>query len=114
MSDLKPCPFCGAAAEIIYIEDGENAGGSCVSCTACMASSNVEFEFKENFVDNWNSRAATAREAELRAALADAREVVIILADLSDYHPEEVALKTRATLARIDAAITSTEGPSDE
>jgi Lar family restriction alleviation protein len=55
---LKACPFCGGAAEIVEIEDGENAGGSCVSCTRCQASSNVEFGFKENFVSNWNARIA--------------------------------------------------------
>jgi hypothetical protein len=51
-----PCPFCGGEAEIINIERGENAGGSCVSCARCLASSNVEFGFKENFVANWNRR----------------------------------------------------------
>ena len=54
--DLKPCPFCGGAAEIVNIDDGENAGGSCVCCTRCMASGNVEFGRKENFVSNWNRR----------------------------------------------------------
>lgn len=53
---LLPCPFCGGRAERVDIEDGENAGGSCISCTQCQASSNVEFEFKENFVNNWNRR----------------------------------------------------------
>lgn len=57
MEALKPCPFCGAPAEVIHLEGGENEGGSCVSCTSCFASSNVEFEFKENLVDNWNRRA---------------------------------------------------------
>lgn len=56
--ELLPCPFCGGKAEVVEIDDGENAGGSCVSCTRCQASSNVEFEFKENFVSNWNRRAA--------------------------------------------------------
>ena len=55
--ELLPCPFCGGAAEIINIEDGGNAGGSFVHCTQCEACSNVEFEFKENFVSNWNRRA---------------------------------------------------------
>jgi Lar family restriction alleviation protein len=54
--DLKPCPFCGAKAEIVNIDEGENVGGSCVCCTRCFASSNVEFGFKENFVSNWNNR----------------------------------------------------------
>lgn len=65
---LKPCPFCGGKAEIIHIDEGENAGGSCVCCTQCLASSNVEFEFKENFVSNWNHR-SDAKVAELVSAL---------------------------------------------
>lgn len=56
---LKPCPFCGGEAEIIHLDDGDNAGGSCVCCTRCQASGNVEFGRKENFVDNWNRRATT-------------------------------------------------------
>ncbi|EHK77735.1 hypothetical protein SM0020_12445 [Sinorhizobium meliloti CCNWSX0020] len=60
--ELKPCPFCGGAAERIDIIDGENAGGSCICCTVCQASGNVEFGRKENFVSNWNSRASLLRE----------------------------------------------------
>lgn len=56
MEDLKACPFCGGKAERIDIEDGDNAGGSCVACSRCNASGNVEFEFKENFISNWNRR----------------------------------------------------------
>ena len=55
---LLPCPFCGGEAEVVEIEEGENKGGSCVCCTRCQASSNVEFGFKENFRSNWNRRAA--------------------------------------------------------
>lgn len=58
---LLPCPFCGGRAERVDIEDSENAGGSCISCTKCQASSNVEFEFKENFVSNWNRRTTRRR-----------------------------------------------------
>lgn len=60
MNDLLPCPFCGGDAEIVHIEDGENAGGRCVCCTRCMASGNVDFGRKENFVANWNRRALPA------------------------------------------------------
>ena len=59
--ELLDCPFCGGAAEIVNIESGENVGGSCVCCTVCQASSNVEFGFKENFVSNWNRRAELGR-----------------------------------------------------
>ena len=58
VGELLPCPFCGGPAEIVEIDGGENAGGSCVACTRCFASSNIEFERKENFVSNWNRRAA--------------------------------------------------------
>ncbi len=54
--DLKPCPFCGGEAERVDIEDGENAGGSVICCTACQASGNLEFGRKENFMANWNRR----------------------------------------------------------
>ena len=71
---LAPCPFCGAPAEIVHIDGGELAGGSCVTCTKCLACSNVEFEFKENFVSNWNRRAT---EADLRAEVERLRSALI-------------------------------------
>ncbi|WP_174807237.1 Lar family restriction alleviation protein [Neoasaia chiangmaiensis] len=60
---LLPCPFCGGEAERVDIAEGENAGGSCICCTRCLASGNVEFGFKENFVSNWNARARSEAEA---------------------------------------------------
>ena len=69
---LLPCPFCGGDAEIVHIEEGENAGGSCVCCKRCNASSNVEFEFKENFISNWNRRSSSAAERAVVEALMDA------------------------------------------
>ncbi len=61
---LLPCPFCGGKADRIDIEDGENAGGSCIFCTACQASGNIEFGRKENFVNNWNRRSALSSPVE--------------------------------------------------
>jgi len=59
MSELKPCPFCGGEAKRTDIEEeGENFGGSYISCKRCLASSNLEFGRKENFVRNWNRRAS--------------------------------------------------------
>jgi len=69
--DLLPCPFCGGEAERIDIEDGDNAGGSCIHCTRCDACSNVEFEFKEHFISNWNRRALPNAVEVLTRAVRD-------------------------------------------
>ena len=60
MPELKPCPFCGGEAERIDFGpgDAENAGGSCIACKRCQSSGPVEFGYKENFISNWNRRAA--------------------------------------------------------
>lgn len=73
---LKPCPFCGGEAEIIDVESGENAGGSCVSCQRCMACSKLEFGAKETFVDAWNTRADLS-VAMVAAAYEDAARYYI-------------------------------------
>lgn len=67
--ELKPCPFCGGDAEIIELDDGDNAGGSCVACTQCRASGNVEFGRKENYVSNWNRRATPPSDLRLDRAV---------------------------------------------
>lgn len=67
---LKSCPFCGGPAEIIHVDEGENAGGSCVSCTRCLASSNIDFGRKENFISNWNRRPPDPEVERLREALS--------------------------------------------
>lgn len=79
--DLKPCPFCGGDAEIVHIDDGENEGGSCVSCSRCLASSNVEFEFKENFVSNWNRRTEVDIITSLRTELERKDAALLVLSD---------------------------------
>lgn len=73
VGDLRDCPFCGGDAERIDIAEGENAGGSCIACTRCLASGNVEFGRKENFVSNWNRRADTQAADEI-ARLREALE----------------------------------------
>lgn len=71
---LRACPFCGGSAIRIDIADGENAGGSCVGCTNCLASSNVEFNRKENFISNWNRRPSPVAGGDLREAAAKVAE----------------------------------------
>ena len=65
LPELLPCPFCGGDPERIDFGpgDAENEGGSCIACKRCQSSGPVEFGYKENFISNWNRRAALTREA---------------------------------------------------
>lgn len=76
-TDLLPCPFCGGDAERQDFEtvgtelgNDPNAGGSCICCKTCGASSPVHFDRKENLYSSWNGRAAlaVARKALIREA----------------------------------------------
>lgn len=61
--DLLPCPFCGGKAEFTELEEDDygNEGGGVVECSSCGASSHVEFNFKENLISAWNTRADLAQ-----------------------------------------------------
>ena len=62
---LKPCPFCGAEAEIITLE-GEtyepSIGAQCVQCTssACGAASGLIYPLMDDvthlLIERWNKR----------------------------------------------------------
>ncbi len=71
---LKNCPFCGGEAERIDIdpmqEEFDNAGGSCIQCKACGASSSVHFGRKENLDASWNTRHPSFNDAIEAAAKA--------------------------------------------
>ena len=114
--NLKPCPFCGGEADRVDIEDGENAGGSFVHCTVCDASGNIEFEFKENFISNWNRRV----EAALSAAEPQPAPSVAVKAlqavrdelrvDTSSGSPGSISYEVGALhriVAAVDAALSA-------
>lgn len=97
MSKLKPCPFCGGKAKIIECKENINIGGSVIECSKCMASSHVEFGFKENLKSSWNTR---ANEAEIRnKALEEAAKAMkpILRSMISriDAYEQINALKTK-------------------
>lgn len=64
-SDLLACPFCGGQAVRIDVpdDDEENAGGSCIQCEQCAASSALYFDRKENMTSDWNRRTYLRRQA---------------------------------------------------
>ena len=62
---LKPCPFCGADAEIITLEgetDEPSIGAQCVQCTSssCGAASGLIYPLMDDVTDllleRWNKR----------------------------------------------------------
>lgn len=101
MSDeLKPCPFCGGLAEIVEIDEGENAGGSCVCCSTCLASSNVEFGFKENFISNWNRRVQTLAPDAVARLIEAANQARLALAGY---------VSAQSAIDKLDAALAAIE-----
>lgn len=65
--ELMPCPFCGGKAEVHHIteeDEPNNAGGVCVCCKQCAASSRVHFSVKEDgephAISAWNRRSNPA------------------------------------------------------
>lgn len=59
MSELKPCPFCGSEAELVYY--GLNGNFKVIQCSVCgartrMFNSDI-IKRGENVVEAWNKRA---------------------------------------------------------
>jgi Lar family restriction alleviation protein len=74
---LKPCPFCGAAAEIVSAPMGIiRSMGYAVRCTGCGVQTETDFN-QGKPVTQWESRAAIRQFAEVLqvrlAELADKR-----------------------------------------
>lgn len=103
MTDLLPCPFCGAAAERVDVPadiEDENAGGSCIQCTGCVASSALFFDRKEHIVSSWNRRVYFKRDSLARSLAALDN---VILQDIrSTVGPEADANNWRYYLGRAD------------
>jgi len=106
---MKPCPFCGGEAERIDIptddEMDENAGGSCIQCNRCAASTALHFDRKENLISSWNDRVVDRSGNEFvkrlrdRALLAREEDTATALGDA--LHFEEAAERLNALTARV-------------
>lgn len=111
---LKPCPFCGGKAEVIHIGNGPNEGGSCVSCSNCLASSNLEFGFKENFRNNWNRRADLAHPSQAgdeRVARLESIVRRFIALPSGAWHPERCAADEAELMGDARAALAAMDTP---
>jgi len=97
---LLPCPFCGGEAGRLdfvtvgtELGDDPNAGGSCISCNGCGASSPVHFDRKENLYSSWNERntrapVEAAKPKAGREELASNREHLTVTGKFqSDKYP---------------------------
>lgn len=60
--ELLPCPFCGGGAHFYTVQEGDDAGGRCVVCPQCNASSMLCFPLMDSvdqkLIEHWNRRAS--------------------------------------------------------
>ena len=63
MSDLKPCPFCGGEAEVIFDGDGEISAVA-VKCKDCGIMTTHYLDDARKAIEAWNSQADTEQRAE--------------------------------------------------
>lgn len=119
---LKPCPFCGGAAQRIEISDDDgfgNQGGSVISCQTCHASSHVEFGRKENLESRWNTRAeptptpatGDVTQADVEAAdywlmRMDGPDYLKLCRDFARHRLDAIATQAAALIATAEAAAT--------
>lgn len=123
MSDgLKPCPFCGGAAETRHMRAGEDVVDTYIVCIECGASSEsiessmgmqaIGFDLNAAAAAAWNRRAERTGERE---ALADAlhwaldildmyESRLIQLGDPRELVHSEVQMKAKAKARRALAA----------
>lgn len=101
--NLKPCPFCGGAAEVsktpnMWIVECNNAG--------CGSNPDVLAAFKHDAITAWNRRSADASGAvELTASINDDAEFHDLAGDVyrAGAHNESIEKPMSAFIAHIDA-----------
>jgi len=77
MIKLKPCPFCGGAADnptaMKYTEDFTDTDDFMINCTNCGASVRLFYHTPAQAIEAWNTRdslvAAEAREEGIEEAV---------------------------------------------
>lgn len=101
--ELLPCPFCGGGAERQALPDDEFGNGSAylIACKRCLASSHVEFGYKENLVSAWNRRAdlaAPSAPAEVEGLGSHRDNIIHTLRQFDDGHTDADVEKTADAL----------------
>lgn len=89
-TQLENCPFCGGNASRQDLTDDDNAGGSCITCDSCGASSPVHFDRKENLYDSWNRRSTSSSDDVRREALEEAAKVADGFAQFKRDNPNSI------------------------
>lgn len=101
--ELKLCPFCGGDAIRHNLPDDEygNSGGDVIECSACLASSQVEFGFKENLVSAWNRRTPDPAQIRADALRAAGREYILEHVMETDWHRQGRHSAIRGMMVRM-------------
>lgn len=119
MTDLKPCPFCGGDAEIIYRESAArppNWDKSFVQCRRCEAESNWE-ETIEQAITAWNTRHSPVTPVEegiklLKRRAKECRCIAELIKQrgYDTIYAEDQILAWGSMSAKIEKAIKALEG----
>ena len=63
MSDLKPCPFCGSEAKLMYYYPIGGRRQTVVNCTSCRCNSG-RWGRSDKAIEAWNRRAKDDNERD--------------------------------------------------